>query len=120
VANETSPPQRRGLAFPPARILSSGRIVELPTSAGPAFRLTDMDDEFRSADGTATSEADYWIEVYSMLVEHHEAALAWEQAPALSAAAEISFIQSGLDTLRERLAFWRIKKGQDWLNSHQD
>jgi hypothetical protein len=82
-----------------------------------APRLDDLDVEFPRSEGSVTSQADYWIEIYSLLFDHHERALERAQESVLSEATEVQFIRSGLDALMERLAFWRIRRGQDWLGS---
>jgi len=101
---------------------NSGRLSHRRTTdeAAAAMRLANMDGEHSRSGWTATSEADHWIEIYSMLADQHEAALERVRESPLPGATEIAFIQSGLDTLRERLAFWRIKRGQDWLSSRPD
>jgi hypothetical protein len=59
-------------------------------------------------------------ESYSLLVAYHDEALGRVEELALSADADISFLRSSLDVVRERLAYWRFRRGLDLLDGPPD
>jgi hypothetical protein len=108
------------LTFPPARIEALGGIIDLRRNR--TFRSRPESTKVSTTDRepAATYEAEYWIGVYSLLVANHEEALGRTEELTLTGDDEIAFLRSGLDTLRERLAYWRFRRGRDWLSSQPD
>jgi hypothetical protein len=60
-------------------------------------------------------EADRWIALYSGLVSSTENALRQAQSFNLTQIAETQLIQAHLGNLKDRLAFWRIRRGREQL-----
>jgi hypothetical protein len=60
-------------------------------------------------------DADSWITIYGELVISTQDALRQAQAHGPAAEAEVQLLQAHLSSFRDRLAFWRIRRGRDQL-----
>jgi hypothetical protein len=60
-------------------------------------------------------EADRWIALYTGLVSSTENALRQAQSFNLTQIAEMQLIQANLANFKDRLAFWRIRRGREQL-----
>jgi hypothetical protein len=63
--------------------------------------------------GATLEDADSWIAVYSELVRSTETAL--RKAQSRGPTPEIQLLEVHLTSFRDRLAFWRIRRGRDEL-----
>jgi hypothetical protein len=61
------------------------------------------------------TEADRWIALYTELVSSTENALRQARVANLTQTAEMQLIQAHLGNLKDRLAFWRIRRGREQL-----
>jgi hypothetical protein len=60
-------------------------------------------------------DADSWITIYGELVRSTEEALHQAQDRGPVSDPEIQLLQAHLSSFRDRLAFWRIRRGRDQL-----
>jgi hypothetical protein len=60
-------------------------------------------------------DADSWITIYGELVRSTEEALRQAQSRGPVPESEIQLLNAHLSSFRDRLAFWRIRRGRDQL-----
>ena len=60
-------------------------------------------------------DADSWIAIYGELVRSTEEALRQAQSRGPVPESEIQLLHAHLSSFRDRLAFWRIRRGRDQL-----